>query len=138
ATPTSSLSSWRSRSFSLPSSTRSNAWCVPASATAITSNGLSSIWITVETKATVRIFLDDEPKPLGEFVSPVTFDLDTHRLPDGKHVLKILSKDVNGREGIRVIPFVVRNGPAIDVEGLKAADTVDGVLPVMINAYGRG
>lgn len=92
----------------------------------------------METKATVRIFLDDDPNPLGEFASPVTFDLDTHRLPDGKHVLKILSKDASGREGIRVIPFVVRNGPAIDVEGLKAADTVDGVLPLMINAYGRG
>ena len=32
----------------------------------------------------------------------------------------------------------MRNGPAIDVEGLKESDTVDGVLPIMINAYGRG
>ncbi len=92
----------------------------------------------MDTKATIRIFLDDDPTPLGEFVSPVTFDLDTNGLPDGKHTLKILSKDANGREGIRLIPFVVRNGPAIDVEGLKPADTVDGVLPIMINAYGRG
>lgn len=92
----------------------------------------------MDTKATVRIFLDDNPEPLGEFQSPVTFDLDTRQLPDGNHTLKILSKDTNGREGIRLIPFVVRNGPAIDVEGLRASDTVDGVLPLMINAYGRG
>lgn len=92
----------------------------------------------MEPKGTVRIFLDDDPKPLGEFVSPVTFDLDTRRLPDGNHVLKILSQDTGGREGIRLIPFVVRNGPAIDVEGLRANDTVDGVLPLMINAYGKG
>lgn len=92
----------------------------------------------MEPKGTVRIFVDDDPVPLGEFHSPVTFDLDTRNLPDGNHVLKILSKDTSGREGIRLIPFVVRNGPAIDVEGLKANDTVDGVLPMMINAYGKG
>ena len=92
----------------------------------------------METKATIRIFLDDDPEPLGKFVSPVTFDLDTQKLSDGNHTLKILSKDANGREGVRLIPFVVRNGPAIDVDGLKASDTVDGVIPLMINAYGRG
>ena len=92
----------------------------------------------MEPKGTVRIFLDDDPKPLGDFVSPVAFDLDTRKLPDGNHVLKILSKDTGGREGVRLIPFVVRNGPTIDVEGLKQNDTVDGVLPIMINAYGKG
>jgi hypothetical protein len=92
----------------------------------------------MEPKGTVRIFLDDDPKSLGDFVSPVAFDLDTRKLPDGNHVLKILSKDTGGREGIRLIPFVVRNGPTIDVEGLKQNDTVDGILPIMINAYGKG
>ncbi len=92
----------------------------------------------MNTKAKVTLFLDENPEPLGEFQSPVTFDLDTHKLPDGQHTLKIVSKDANGCEGIRIIPFTVRNGPAIDVEGLKESDTVDGVLPIMINAYGRG
>lgn len=92
----------------------------------------------MEAKGTVRLFLDDEPAPIGEFTSPVTFELDTRLLADGKHVLKILSKDPGGREGIRLLPFVVRNGPAIDVEGLRPGDTVDGVIPLMINAYGKG
>lgn len=92
----------------------------------------------MEAKGTVRLFLDDEPAPIGEFISPVTFELDTRLLADGKHVLKIVSRDTGGREGIRILPFVVRNGPAIDVEGLKADDTVDGVIPLMINAYGKG
>lgn len=92
----------------------------------------------MESKGTIRIFLDDDPKSLGEFTSPVAFDLDTRKLPDGNHVLKILSKDTGGREGVRLIPFVVRNGPTIDVEGLKQNDTVDGMLPIMINAYGKG
>lgn len=92
----------------------------------------------MDSKSTVKVFLDDDPKCLGEFTSPVAFDLDTRNLPDGEHVLKILSTDAGGSEGIRLIPFVVRNGPSIDVEGLKKNDTVDGVLPLMINAYGKG
>lgn len=89
-------------------------------------------------KSTVRIFLDEAGAPLGEFTAPVSFELNTSSLPDGPHVLKILSRDPSGREGVRLIPFVVRNGPAIDIEGLKAGDTVDGTVPVLINAYGEG
>jgi len=92
----------------------------------------------MEPKSSVKIFLDNDPEPLGEFVAPVSFDLDTRKLSDGEHVLKIRSKDVGGREGIRQIPFVVRNGPTIDIEGLRKNETVDGVLPLMINAYGKG
>ncbi|MBX7123815.1 MAG: cytochrome C [Opitutaceae bacterium] len=92
----------------------------------------------MDPKGTVRLFLDDNPEPIGEFSSPVTFELDTRLLADGNHVLKILSKDPGGLEGVKLLPFVVRNGPAIDVEGLKPDDTVDGVIPLMINAYGKG
>ncbi len=92
----------------------------------------------METKGRISVFLDDGEDPIGSFIAPVTFDLDTRRLSDGKHVLKILSKGACGQEGIRLIPFVVRNGPAIDVEGLKENQTVDGVVPLLINAYGKG
>ncbi len=87
---------------------------------------------------TVRLFLDDTAEPIGEFAAPVTFDLDSRRLADGPHVLKILSRDTLGTEGVREIRFTVRNGPAIDVEGLRENETVDGVLPLLINAYGKG
>lgn len=86
----------------------------------------------------VRIFLDDDLKPFGEFITPINFELDTRKLVDGEHMLKIISKDPLGKEGIRKIPFVVRNGPAVAVEGLKEHDVVDGVIPLMINAYGKG
>lgn len=89
-------------------------------------------------KSRVFLFIDDAPQPVGEFDAPVRFDLDTHKLTDGEHTLKIVSKDPSGKEGIRYIPFVVRNGPAIAIEGLAPGDVVDGVLPVMINAYGKG
>jgi hypothetical protein len=32
----------------------------------------------------------------------------------------------------------VRNGPAIAIEGLEENEVVDGVLPLMINAYDKG
>lgn len=89
-------------------------------------------------KSKVIIFVDDDIQPIGEFEAPVNFELDTRKLTDGLHQLKIVSKDPTGKEGIRVIPFKVRNGPAIAVEGLKDNDEVDGVLPLMINAYGKG
>ena len=89
-------------------------------------------------KSTIFIFIDEDTKPVAEVLSPVSFELDTRKLTDGEHVLKIVSKDPTGKEGIRKIPFVVRNGPAIAVEGIKENAVVDGVLPLMINAYGKG
>ncbi len=89
-------------------------------------------------KSKVFIFLDDATRPVGEFEVPIRFDLDTRKLPDGEHSLKIVGKEPSGKEGIRIIPFTVRNGPAISVEGLNTNDVVDGVLPIMVNAYGKG
>jgi hypothetical protein len=89
-------------------------------------------------KSTIFIFIDEEQKPIASFLSPVHFELDTRKLIDGNHTLKIVSKDPTGKEGIRLIPFEVRNGPAIDIEGIKENAVVDGVLPLMINAYGKG
>jgi hypothetical protein len=89
-------------------------------------------------KSTIFIFIDDEQKPIASFVAPVQFELDTRKLVDGNHTLKIVSKDPTGKEGIRLISFEVRNGPAIDIEGIKENAVVDGVLPLMINAYGKG
>jgi hypothetical protein len=92
----------------------------------------------MSTKSKVLIFIDNEQKPFGEYLAPINFELDTRKLVDGEHVLKIVSKDPFGKEGIRKIPFVVRNGPSVAIEGLNENDVVDGILPIMINAYGKG
>ncbi|HEY4327565.1 MAG TPA: cytochrome C [Mucilaginibacter sp.] len=92
----------------------------------------------MEDKSFVTLFIDDDPQPIGTFPAPVSFDLDTKKLTDGKHVLKVVSKDHRGKEGVKTIPFIVRNGPAIAVEGIKKDEVVDGVLPLMINAYSKG
>lgn len=92
----------------------------------------------MEEKSIIYIFIDDEIKPIAELISPVNFELDTSKLVDGKHTLKIVSKDPTGKEGLRLIPFEVRNGPAIAIEGITENAVVDGVIPIMINAYGKG
>lgn len=92
----------------------------------------------MEDKSKVILFLDEDQTPIAEFISPVNFDLDTSKIVDGKHTLKIISKDPTGKEGIRVIPFEVKNGPAIAIEGIRENAVVDGVVPLMINAYGKG
>lgn len=89
-------------------------------------------------KSKIYIFIDEDVVPIAEVCSPITFDLDTQKLVDGKHTLKIISKDPNGKEGIKIIPFEVRNGPAIDITGIQENAVVDGLVPVMINAYGKG
>ncbi|MGY4385050.1 hypothetical protein ACVWYN_002086 [Pedobacter sp. UYP24] len=92
----------------------------------------------MEENSKIYIFIDEEAKPIAELMSPVNFELDTSKLIDGKHTLKIVSKDPTGKEGIRVVPFEVRNGPSIAIEGIKENAVVDGVIPIMINAYGKG
>jgi hypothetical protein len=92
----------------------------------------------MEEKSSVIIFIDNEPQPVGTFMSPINFELDTRKLTDGEHFLRIVSKDPHGKEGLRKIPFTVRNGPDITVEGLREHDVIDGVQPIMISAYGKG
>lgn len=84
----------------------------------------------------VRVFLDDNPVPLAEYQPPVKMMLDTTKLTDGKHTLRVIARSTNGHEGVKEVPFVVRNGPAITVVGLSDNDVVDHHLPITINAYG--
>lgn len=65
------------------------------------------------------------------------FILDTQKLPDGKHTLKIVASSSKGIKGIKIIPFEVRNGPMIHVVGLKENDTIENKIPITINAYGN-
>lgn len=85
---------------------------------------------------TLKVFLDDDPKPFAEFSSPVRFVLDTTKIPDGKHELRIVAKSTDNIEGQKVIPFEVRNGPSITVVGIGKNDVVNDHIPITINAYG--
>jgi hypothetical protein len=84
----------------------------------------------------IKVFLDDEEKPFAEFRPPVKFVLDTTKIPDGKHLLKVVARSSNNVEGVKEIPFEVRNGPEIAVVGLKAGEIVDNQVAITLNSYG--
>lgn len=90
----------------------------------------------MEQERTVKVFLDEESTPFAEFIPPVKFLLDTRKIPDGKHTLRIVARSSNGVEGKKEIPFHVRNGPEISVLGLRPDDVVDDKIPITLNAYG--
>lgn len=90
----------------------------------------------MEDKRIIKVYLDDETSPFAEFKPPVKVMLDTTKIPDGKHKLRIVAKSTDGVEGVREVPFEVRNGPAIDIVGLRDNDVVDNNLTLTINAYG--
>ncbi len=90
----------------------------------------------MEDTRVVKIFLDEETVPFAEFAPPVKFDLDTTKIPDGKHSLRIVARSSKGSEGVKIIPFEVRNGPQISVVGLSANEVVDTQIPITVNAYG--
>src|SRR5699024_2902946 len=90
----------------------------------------------VERDRVVKVFLDEEEKPFGEFAPPVEIMLDTTKIPDGEHKLRIVAKSSGMVEGIKTIPFTVKNGPEITVMGLKPNQTVDQETAITINAYG--
>jgi len=90
----------------------------------------------MENKRKVTVYLDNESIPFGVFEPPAKIVLDTTKIPDGKHELKIKATSSSGVEGVRVIPFEVRNGPEIAVVGLKANEVIESNTAITINAYG--
>ena len=89
-------------------------------------------------KSKIIMFVDDDVQPIAELTAPVQFELDTRKLTDGEHTLKLVGKSPTGKEGARKIKFIVRNGPAIAIEGISENAIVDGTIPLMVNAYDKG
>ena len=86
----------------------------------------------------VILFIDNDVEPIAELDTPIQFELDTTKLTDGEHILKIVSKSPNQKEGLKEVKFIVKNGPDITISGLRDKQVVDGILPIMINAYDKG
>ncbi|HEY9506804.1 MAG TPA: hypothetical protein VIQ27_12570 [Gemmatimonadales bacterium] len=84
----------------------------------------------------IELYLDGATEPVAVHEPPARFDLDTTGLPDGRHELLVVATDPSGHRGVRRIPFEVRNGPGIAVNGLRSGDVVEGRLSLLVNAYG--
>jgi hypothetical protein len=90
----------------------------------------------MEDNRIVKIYLDDASRPFAEFAPPTKFVLDTRKIPDGKHQLRIVARSSSGKEGLRILPFEIRNGPSISVVGLKEGEVVSEKVAVTVNSYG--
>jgi hypothetical protein len=86
----------------------------------------------------VVVYLDDAKTPLCTERAPLGLNLDTRQLADGEHVLRIEAWDQRGHKGVKLVPFTVRNGPAITVRGLETGDVVEGPLELVVHAFGGG
>ena len=84
----------------------------------------------------VVVYLNDNPEPIASYQPPVRFELDTTQMPDGEHTLRVEAYDAFGHKGVRTVPFTVRNGPGIAIEGIAHNDVLDGTIPVLVNSYG--
>src|SRR5690554_2409977 len=83
----------------------------------------------------IDVFLDGA-EPIASYSPPLRFELDTTRLPDGPHTLRVEAYDSFGTKGVKVVPFTVRNGPGIVVSGLREDDVLEGTVPVLVNSFG--
>ena len=61
----------------------------------------------MQDQSSVLIYIDEESKPIGAYKTPINFELDTTKLVDGEHTLKIVSKSNLGKEGIRKTPHSI-------------------------------
>ena len=85
----------------------------------------------------IRLYLDDRPEPFRELTEPSEhFELDTTALPDGRHVLHLVTINDGKVTGRRDVEFEVRNGPGIALAGLREGDVVRGQVPLVGNASG--
>jgi hypothetical protein len=86
-------------------------------------------------KPRVRVYLDDNPKPLIDEALPTEVTLDTRSLDDGPHRLLIRAQSQSGPQGIEEIPFHVHNGPGVIVSGLRPNSTRRGDVRFTIDAF---
>jgi hypothetical protein len=83
----------------------------------------------------VRVFIDDHEQPVREHTPPAHLTIDSRSLADGEHRLRIEASDSAGQSGVRIVPFIVRNGPGITVAGLDDGATVHGAVSFHVNVF---
>lgn len=86
----------------------------------------------------IRLYLDEETEPFREISNSEKFEVDTTRVPDGPHVLRIETVEDGRVTGLRRMSFTVRNGPGIAVAGIEPGDEVRGALKLTVNASAAG
>lgn len=86
--------------------------------------------------AEISLFLDAEREPFATYRPPATFTLDTTKIEDGDHTLRLRATDSVGTVSNRTVRFSVHNGPGITVTGLREGSRISGMVELNINAFG--
>ncbi|WP_105316827.1 c-type cytochrome [Thermus tenuipuniceus] len=81
----------------------------------------------------IEVYLDRASEPLAVLKEPpYRLNLDTRKIPDGEHVLRVVTHFRGGGEEIREIPFTVNNYPDVMVLGLDEGSEVAGTLELRL------
>lgn len=77
----------------------------------------------------IEVYLDGASEPLAVLKEPpYRLNLDTRKIPDGEHVLRVVTHFRGGGQEVREIPFTVNNYPDVMVLGLDEGGRWQGPL----------
>ena len=81
----------------------------------------------------VEVYLDGTEEPLAVLKEPpYRLKLDTRKIPDGEHTLKVVTHFRGGGQEIREIPFTINNYPDVLVVGLDEGGEVAGEVELRL------
>jgi len=81
----------------------------------------------------IEVYLDGTEEPLAVLREPpYRLKLDTRKIPDGEHTLKVVTHFRGGGQEIREIPFTVNNYPGVLVVGLDEGGEVAGEVELRL------
>jgi mono/diheme cytochrome c family protein len=81
----------------------------------------------------IEVYLDGTEEPLAVLREPpYRLKLDTRKIPDGEHTLKVVTHFRGGGQEIREIPFTVNNYPDVLVVGLDEGGEVAGEVELRL------
>lgn len=81
----------------------------------------------------IEVYLDGASEPLAVLKEPpYRLNLDTRKIPDGEHVLRVVTHFRGGGQEVREIPFTVNNYPDVMVLGLDEGGEVAGTLELRL------
>jgi cytochrome c oxidase subunit 2 len=80
----------------------------------------------------VEVFVDQDEQPFSVLTAPpYLLRLDTGKIPDGDHTVRVVTVFKGGGRSTRLVPVVVKNLPTVLVEGLSDDALLSG--PVDLN-----
>lgn len=81
----------------------------------------------------IEVYLDEAQEPLAVLKEPpYRFRLDTRRIPDGEHTLRVITHYRGGGQEVRLLPFTVNNYPDVLVVGLDPETEVAGEVELRL------